>query len=130
MSKNTNALAVVAAPGSSPKRNRGPVDQAAKAVAQCRAAWYAARDAYFSQNPGITRSVLRYDADKKAAAAYRDALPSFSSRENIRCFIACVTYGILFDAVPERLSGTLLYAAQVALASLPHEPRPTRRPKK
>jgi hypothetical protein len=69
------------------------------------------------------------DFDKKKAAgvgglAYREAMPLLSSFEGIRDFIACTAYGILMGAIPQEQSGRVLYAAQVALATLQREPKP------
>ncbi len=115
-------------------RNRNS-DPAARAVGRCRAAWQTTYDAYMHEHSTgnedrITRGFNRFEAKKEAAAAYRDAMPSFSSRESIQGFIACVAYGVIFKTFSESLSSKLLYAAQVAIGALPREPRPSGRPQR
>jgi hypothetical protein len=115
-------------------RNRSS-DPAARAVGRCRAAWQTTYDTYMHEHSTdnedrITRGFNRFEAKKEAAAAYRDAMPSFSSRESIQGFIACVAYGVIFKAFSESLSSKLLYAAQVAIGALPREPKPSGRPQK
>jgi hypothetical protein len=110
-------------------RNRNPdPDPAARAVSCCRIAWQTTYDAYMRKHTTgkedpITLGFLKYDAKEEAAATYRDTMPSFSSRESIQCFIACVAYGVIFEAFTESLSSKLLYAAQVAISALPREPQ-------
>lgn len=115
-------------------RNRN-ADPAARAVSRCRMAWQITYDTYMREHStgkenGIELGFIRYEAKKKAAAAYRDTMPSFSSREGIQGFIACVAYGIIFEAFSQSLGTKLLYAAQVALSALPREPRSAGRPPK
>jgi hypothetical protein len=60
---------------------------------------------------------LRRQADeafKKAADAYREAMPPLTGSENIRNFIACVGHGMLLHIFNENEASKLLYAAQVA----------------
>jgi hypothetical protein len=56
-------------------------------------------------------------------AAYRSAMPPLSGPENIRNFIACTAHGMLIDAIDGPVGARLLYAAQVAHATL--RPMPT-----
>jgi spore germination cell wall hydrolase CwlJ-like protein len=113
-------------------RNRNP-DPAARAAGRCRLAWQTAHDNYMQEHSTgkekpIALAFIDFEADIKAAAAYRDTMPSFSSRESIQCFIACVAYGVIFEVFTESLSSKLLYAAHVAIAALPREPKPSGRP--
>jgi hypothetical protein len=59
-----------------------------------------------------------------AAKAYRNAMPPLSGYENIRDFIACTAHGMIIGAIYEDQGSKLLYAAQVALATLHREPSP------
>ena len=63
-------------------------------------------------------------AVREAGPAYCRALPPLAGYESIRDFVACVAHGILINAIPEKRANQLLYAAQVALATLHHEPKP------
>jgi hypothetical protein len=60
----------------------------------------------------------------KAGPAYCKAMPPLAGYENIRDFLACAAHGILIEAIPQQRANQLLYAAQVALASLHFEPKP------
>jgi len=60
-------------------------------------------------------------AARDASVAYRNAMPLLAGYEGARDFVACVAHGILIGAIPENKAGQLLYAAQVALATIPHE---------
>ncbi len=82
---------------------------------------------------------LRYDAERAkgtdtyssaqaAAAEYRRAMPHLHGRKSIQDFIACVGHGMLVGAIPNNHGPQFLYAAQIALNSLPPEPRPLSRP--
>lgn len=64
---------------------------------------------------------IRYSHD--AQYAYRRTLPPLTGYKNIRDFIACVAHGVLIQAIPERQGSTLLYAAQVALSTIPSDRR-------
>jgi hypothetical protein len=116
-------------------------DHVAAAVARCQQAWRGAYDAYveqanadaeagFDSQPGWNVREILEDASKAATKAYRDAMPPLSSRGDIRCYVACVNFGVLSGAIPERLSHSLLYGAQVATSTFRGEPRPVGRPRK
>jgi hypothetical protein len=62
-------------------------------------------------------------AAHKAGPAYCKAMPPLADYESIRDFIACAAHGILIDAIPKKSASQLLYAAQVALATLHYEPK-------
>jgi len=81
------------------------------AVAHCSKAWKKTFRA--TVDAGKSEVIAAYDA----AEAYRAAMPSLSTRDSCRDFIACVAQGILLGAIPEKDGGKLLYAAQVALAA-------------
>ena len=50
----------------------------------------------------------------EASRAFRSAMPLLVGDENIRDFIACVTYGSNTGMLPEDTAAKLFYAAQVA----------------
>jgi hypothetical protein len=68
-----------------------------------------------------------YDTKRSAAEAYRNAMPHLSGYENIRDFIACAAHGMLIGAVDAIEGPKFLYAAQVALGALRHEPKDQKR---
>lgn len=88
------------------------------AIARCCAAWQRRFNAEKEKGVG------NIFAEGYAAASYRDAMPHLIDFEGIRDFIACTAHGILMGAIPQEQSGHLLYAAQVALATLQREPKP------
>jgi hypothetical protein len=95
--------------------------QARAAIKRCCAAWQRAYDASLETTP-------RDDFDKinaahEADSAFCKAMPPLAGCENIRAFIACAAHGILIDAIPKKSASQLLYAAQVALATLHYEPK-------
>ena len=54
--------------------------------------------------------------------AYCGAIPKLSGANNIRGFIACVTYAMALDILPGKEGTQLLYAAQVAHMALTKRP--------
>jgi len=60
----------------------------------------------------------------EAGEAFREALPVLDSYENIRDFIACVSFGIASHIYMEDTGKNLLNAAKVALSVHPAPPRP------
>lgn len=95
---------------------------AGEALRRCRAAWQRAFNASMTANGN--RSGYTLAAELDAARAYRNAMPVLSGFNGIHDFIACVAHGILIGAIPPEKSGQLLYAAQVAISTLPHIPKP------
>lgn len=65
------------------------------------------------------------ETEIRADEAYRKALPDLVGYENIRDFIACVTHGMTINTITAFQASKFLYAAQVALAALRREPRPS-----
>ena len=96
--------------------------QARAAIKRCCAAWKRSYDAYLESTKGSGRDTIY--AAHQACPAYCKAMPPLAGYENIRDFIACAAHGILIGAIPEKRANQILYAAQVALASLHYEPRP------
>lgn len=102
----------------------GPIlkrSKAGTAIKRCRAAWQRTFDASTAAAAKIGAFCW---AEQDAAKAYRNAMPVLSGYESIRDYIACVAHGILIGAIPADQSGQLLYAAQVAISSLSHQPKP------
>ena len=97
------------------------------AVARCCKAW---KKAYRAE---LAEKDFEWSAADKAAEAFRGSMPTLTSREDCRDFIACVAQGMLVGAITEKNGGKLLYAAQIALSSVPSEETPrktSRRPRK
>ena len=57
-------------------------------------------------------------AVSQAQNAFRLAMPPLIGSRNVRHFIACTAYGMLLGAIDQKDASRLLYAAQVALASI------------
>ncbi|MGD0890179.1 MAG: hypothetical protein ABR923_01505 [Terracidiphilus sp.] len=62
----------------------------------------------------------------KAGDAYCRAMPPLSGYLNICDFIACVSYGMLTNTILNDSATKLLYAAQVALSTVPKPPKPSK----
>lgn len=106
-----------------------PIDEASPnpsarnaAVQRC----CAARDR--SLRDSRARNLDKYKAKELAAEAYREAMPHLDGYENIRDFIACVSYGLLTEDVHPINGPQFLYAAQVAISALRLEPKDKKRP--
>ncbi|HEX4321346.1 MAG TPA: hypothetical protein VHZ52_10610 [Acidobacteriaceae bacterium] len=82
------------------------------AVAYCRQAY---RQAFKASREHGKKN---YEWESDAREAYRRAMPPLSGRENIRDFIACLAYAMLTRWITSPESTQLLYAAQVANATL------------
>jgi len=95
--------------------------QARAAIKRCCAAWQRSYDAYMGRSKGGSMDSIF--AAHHAGPAYCKAMPPLAGYENIRDFLACAAHGILIEAIPEKRANQLLYAAQVALASLHYEPK-------
>ena len=85
------------------------------AVALCTAVWEKIHAATREKTKNL------YTAERCAAKAYRVAMPPLSGYQNICDFIACTGYGILLGAIKPETGTKLLYAAQVALATIPQQ---------
>jgi hypothetical protein len=109
------------APG--PPSERGPRHSSPKAALRhCCAAWQRAFDAYMSTRKGD--NIDRMFATTPAAEAYCNAMPMLDGYDGVCAFIACTAHGILIGAIPKERGGQLLYAAQVALATVQKKPKP------
>ena len=67
--------------------------------------------------------VSSYDTRQGAIDAYRNAMPDLAGFENIRDFIACTAHGMIIGAIDSIEGAKLLYAAQVAVGALHHQPK-------
>lgn len=122
----TKALSI-ASPANTLSPGPGPgKPTSGEALKRCRAAWRRAYKATLSaQGDG---SCAEFYAVKAGCEAYCNAMPILVGYEGIRDFIACAAHGILIGAIPDKKSGQLLYAAQVAISTLPHEPKTPQAP--
>ena len=91
------------------------------ALRRCCAAWQRAFDAYMVAHTGSMADKIW--AVGPASEAYCNAMPMLVGYEGARDFIACAAHGILIGAIPRDRASQLLYAAQVALATLRHAPK-------
>ncbi|MGA2988226.1 MAG: hypothetical protein ABSG32_30995 [Terriglobia bacterium] len=92
------------------------------AIARCREAWESRYKAEKSKRENNVVAAVHADA------SYCDAMPPLLDYESIRDFIACTAHGMLIGAIQHKDGTRLLYAAQVALATLHCQPRETRPP--
>jgi hypothetical protein len=92
------------------------------ALRRCCAAWRRAFRAYM-ETTETDDSVDKFLATRQAGTAYCNAMPVLDGYQGVRDFLACMAHGILIGAIPKEVSGQLLYAAQVALNTLPFQPK-------
>jgi len=82
------------------------------AIVRCCDAWYRAFQSAESRGLATASTWLR------ANEAYRNAMPPLNSPENIRDFVACLTHGMIINAIVDPFSAKLLkvvaLAAQIA----------------
>ncbi len=99
--------------------------QSRASIKRCCAAWQRAQDAFMEgrEKKPFTLAL----AALQARPAFCRVMPPLAGYENIRAFIACVAHGIQVEAIPEKRANQLLYAAQVALASLKRAPKPRKK---
>lgn len=95
------------------------------ALKRCCTAWQRAYNAHMRAHNYDRFEKL--DATHEASVAYCNAMPLLTGQDGVRNFIACVAHGILIDAIPREKSGSLLYAAQVAISTLREPGKPSRR---
>jgi len=87
------------------------------AIIRCCEEW--TREHHAARAVGIRE----YRAIVLGNQAYKNAMPALNNRNNIRDFIACVTYGVLIHAILDQVGTKLLYAAQVASTACKRAPR-------
>lgn len=78
------------------------------AITRCCEAWYRAFQSADARNLGRVSVWLR------ANEAYRNAMPPLNTPENIRDFVACLTHGMIINAISHPYSAQLLKAATLA----------------
>jgi len=87
------------------------------AVARCIRAYQRA------YKTALDEDESKYSAQKAGEEAYLRALPPLSGYENIRDFIACITYSDLTEVISHPKADHFLESAKVALALVRYEPR-------
>jgi len=98
-------------------------DSISAALDRCRNAYRQAQ-AEYAQYYGCP--IEAYVARRAGRAAFRDAMPSLTSRDSIRAFVACVTDAILIEAIREDTCAILLRTAKLAVDAIPRQPSPHR----
>jgi hypothetical protein len=78
------------------------------AVAHCRKTWERVYRSVYKEKDSKTLARVY------ASLAFRGAMPPLVGDQNIRNFIACVTFGLATEIFLEEVASKLLYAAQVA----------------
>jgi hypothetical protein len=82
------------------------------AVARCLDAWNSTYKALRDKSEWETTSI------QGANKAFRCAMPTLDTPENIRDFVACVAFAMLFGAIEPANGSKFLYAAQVAYGAI------------
>jgi len=112
----TAALSTIETP--EPESNAPDRPTQNSAVARCLRAWQRA----------YKKACAEGDSDFKAKCAgdraFLRSMPALSGYDNIRDFIACVTYAIVIDVLRSKDAEHLLEAAKVALTTLRQQPKP------
>ena len=112
----TNQLSIV--PSAAPKPSSHKLDpQQNPSVTKC---WRAYRRTY-RKELAISN---KYAAEREARRAYLLDMPDLSGYENIRDFIACVGFAIIYDIVSQKEGDQFLAAAKVALTAFERAPKP------
>jgi hypothetical protein len=91
------------------------------AVDRCNHAW---QRAYNKEVAGIDEDESTWPAQKAGNQAYIRAMPPLSGYQNICDFIACVTNGLVIDAIPACDAKRLFAAAKIAITAVRSEPAP------
>ncbi len=89
------------------------------AVQSCIRAWQ------YAYNKEFARIKDDYKAELVARKAFRRALPNLAGYDNIRDFIACVTYALVNELMPENDVANCLGAAKIAIGHVRQEPKPS-----
>jgi hypothetical protein len=87
-------------------------------VARCIRAW---NRAFHKKLEELEDGDSEYDAREAGKDYYLRAMPPLAGLQNIRDFIACVTYAQLIDILIPREAESLLAAAKIALSAMRHE---------
>ena len=91
------------------------------AIARCSLAYTTAHRLAASEGEN------KWESERAAKVAYRNAMPALSGPRNIRDFIACTAHAMLIGAINASDGARLLYAAQVAYAA--HNAQPKKKDK-
>ena len=91
-------------------------------VARCVAAW----DTAYRKK--LATSKNKFAAADSAAKAFRQAMPPLRGYDNICDLIACASYGMLTKAIDADTGTKLLYAAQIAMATISQKAKTQTRP--
>jgi hypothetical protein len=110
----TEALSTIEADKPEPNTLERPTQNAA--VARCLRAWQR------TYKKAISDDEDDYQAKCEGDRAFLRAMPPLSGFDNIRDFIACVTYAVVIEVVRHKDADHLLAAAKIALATLRHQP--------
>jgi hypothetical protein len=129
-SENLNAESIEAAPlkPESPEVDPDRRDEIAsvRAIDRCINAWHRTFD-LASINPEDEELPLVDEDDdfasEQAAMSFREAMPPLAGYENIRDFIACITYAMLNHIFDGDECQQLLGAAKIAMALLRSQPK-------
>lgn len=89
------------------------------AVARCAKAWERAYQRKISAAPDHERNTQDLEdlATEEAEIAFRNALPPLCGEDNIRDFIACVSYALVKDILLPIVCTNYFDAAKVALSA-------------
>ena len=91
-------------------------------VSRCIRAW---NRAYHQK---INEDESDHEAEKAGRRYYLRAMPPLAGYENVRDFIACVTYALLIEIIRPFEAEHYFAAANVALGALRRETKPVRGP--
>ena len=91
-------------------------------IAHCAEVWERVYKLVFAKTKN------EYIAEIEAGKAFRQSMPPLFGYQNICDFIACAGYGMLIGAIKDESGTKLLYAAQVALTTIPQTSKTQTRP--
>jgi hypothetical protein len=92
-------------------------------VARCIRAW---NRAYHKKLKELDEDEDDFEAEEAGKRSYLRAMPPLAGYENIRDFIACVTYAEVAELILPLNAARYLEGAKVALGALRHEAKPLR----
>lgn len=89
------------------------------AVARCIRAY---QRAYKKELASLDKGNSNYPSERAGRKAYLRAMPPLAGYENIRDFIACVTYAELTEVIRHPEAEHFLESVKVAVSAVRHEP--------
>ena len=92
-------------------------------VGRCIRAW---NRAYQKKLKELDEDEDDFEAEEAGKHAYLRAMPPLAGYENIRDFIACVTYAEVVEIILPLNAARYLEGAKIALGALRHEAKPLR----